>query len=180
MKIVVATPLYPPDIAAPAPYVKELAGRLGGRHAITVVAYTRLPEQVPGVRIISVSKEQPLVLRLLDYTIALARAMRGTDIVYAMNGASVELPIILVSLGMRKPLIIGTADTAAHVRAQKSLVLRLLEQLASWRARTVLTALPKPRPEIMPLEPYPTEAFAAYERSWVEHLAELENAFHHA
>src|SRR3989344_9051256 len=41
MKIVLATALYPPDIAPPAPYVKELATRLAANHEVTIVTYGR-------------------------------------------------------------------------------------------------------------------------------------------
>lgn len=76
MKIVLATPLYPPDIAAPALYVKELAKRIATLHDVTIVAYANLPETMPEVRMIAVSKRQPLPLRLLTYFAALIRSVR--------------------------------------------------------------------------------------------------------
>jgi hypothetical protein len=180
MRIVLATPLYPPEIAEPAPYVKELAKRLSGRHLVTIVAYTRLPEKVPGVSIIVVDKRRPLPFRLLSYFFALLRAAQNADIIYALNGASVELPVALVSLIIRRPLIIRIGDTAAHTRAQEQWALRRIERFAFSRARRVVTDAPGTRPEILPFEPFPTEKMSAYEQSWKSHLRTLENAFTYA
>lgn len=180
MRIVIATPLYPPEIAAPAPYVKELAARLGGRHKVTVVAYGRLPEQVPGVGITAVDKRRPLPSRLLAYTRALARAARNADIIYAANGASIELPVIFVGLMRKTPLIIGIADPKAHEESGKSIFRHVLERIAFAHARAIVEEMPLARPEINPLAPPPTAELADYEASWDAHIALLEGTFNHA
>ncbi len=174
MRIVLATPLYPPEIAEPAPYVKELAKRLGKLHEVTVVAYARLPEKVPGVRIVEVDKHHSLPVRLFSYFFALRGVARHADIVYAMNGASVELPAAFVATLSRVPLIFCIADPAAHTRAQSRVLLRLIERFVSARAKHVITDLPCPRPEILPLEPYPEKEMTAYEASWTAHLSTIE------
>ena len=180
MRIVLATPLYPPEIAEPAPYIKELAKRLAKSHEVTIVAYARLPEDVPGARIIAVDKYLPLFLRLPRYFFSLLQAARSADVVYAVNGASVELPAALVSLFSSSPLIIRIGDRAAHERAQNNIVAGLIERFAFSRARDVIEDAPKVRPEIIPFEPYPAEQFAAYEQSWDAHLRTLEKLFTHA
>lgn len=180
MKVVLATPLYPPEIVPPAPYVKELAKRLARLHDVTIVAYARLPEKVPGARIIGVNKRRPLPLRLLSYFFALLGAARRADIIYAMNGASVELPATLVTFITGRPLVFHIGDTAAHERVKRSRLLRAIERLAFSRAKEIVTDAPAARPEILPFEPYPADAVAAYERSWEAHLRALEGAFGHA
>ena len=137
MKIVLATPLYPPEIAEPAPYVKELAKRLSGRHAVTIVAYTRLPEKVSGVSIIVVDKHKPLFIRLVVYFFTLLRAAWHADIVYAMNGASVELPAALVALVTRRPFVFHIGDSVAHERAKQKQLLRFIERFAFARTKEV-------------------------------------------
>ncbi len=179
MKIVLATPLYPPEIAEPAPYIKELAKHLARLHDITIVAYARLPEKVHGVLILSVDKRQPLLLRLFSYFFALLRAAHRADIIYAMNGASVELPAALVALFTGRPLIFHVGDAAAHERAKQSRVLHFIEHFAFSRAKCVLNDSPGPRPEIIPLEPFHAEKMTAYERSWDAHLRILEETFNH-
>jgi hypothetical protein len=144
---------------------------------VTVVTYGKLPEQVAGVAIIAVPKNRMLVARLFDYTFVLLKAARNADVVYAQNGASVELPAALVALLTRRPLIMGLSDTAAHERAKKSGALGMLERFALGRAKYIVTDLPLERPEILPFGLNPEEEMQEYEASWRAHLTRLENLF---
>lgn len=179
MKIVLATPLYPPDIAEPAPYVKELAKRLSGKHEITVVTYGRLPERVPGVRIVAVNKQNPLPFRILIYAGALFRAALGTDVIYIQNGPSVELPAGIVALLTRKPLIARIGDIAAHEHASKSVFRSQIEHFTFSRAKKIITDSPIQKVEILPLEPRPVHAIEEYDKSWETHLKKLEDTLKH-
>lgn len=180
MKIVLATPLFPPEITEPAPYVKELAKRLGALHEVTVVAYTHLPEEVSNVRVVEVDKRRPLLIRLIAFTRVLWHLAKRADIVYAMNGASVELPALLVSYLCPTPFVFALADPSAHERARSGGALGLLERHAFARTRRLVRDLPPPRPEILPLEPRPTKALAAYDAGWAAHERALLDAFSHA
>lgn len=180
MKIVLATPLYPPDIAESAAYVKELATRLRKEHDVTIVAYAHIPERVPGVAIVTVEKRQPLPLRLTAYFGALWRASRGADILFVENGASVELPAALVSLFRGQQLTMHLGDIPAYNRSEKKLTLRMIGHFARARSHAVIAESPLERPEILPFVPLPTEAQATYEASWGAHLATLATAFTYA
>ncbi len=173
MRIVIATPLYPPDIAPQASYVKELAQRLSTQHQVTIVAYGSYPEEVPGVRIVSVSKRQPKPLRLLAFFWALYREAHNTEVLYAENGPSVELPVGLLARLTRLKLLVHLGDQPAHARASR------LEQFMTSRALSVVSDSPLPRPEILPFTPYPEEALRAYESSWQTHLIMLTRIFTH-
>ena len=170
MRVLVVTPLYPPEVADAAAYAKELARRLSKDHEVTVVAYAHLPEQMPGVTVVSVDKHRPRFARLRAFRKALIHASRTADAVIAINGASVELPILLSSL---PKTIFCLADKAAHERAG------LIEQFAFARACTVVREVPGTKPEILPLEPEPTNALATWKRAWREHLQTLENILTH-
>lgn len=176
MRIAIATPLYPPDTAPAALYAKELAERLSRTQSVCVVAYGYLPEPIEGVRIVSVTKRLPLPIRLAAYTISLFKEVRRADVVYVINGASVELPLMIVSLVARTPSLFIAADTSAFVRSERSKVLSFLQTRAVQKSRAHITSLPLPRPEILPLEALPTGALAAYEESWSEHLSLLTNS----
>ncbi|MES2931089.1 MAG: glycosyltransferase [Patescibacteria group bacterium] len=176
MRIAIATPLYPPDIAEPAPYVKELAARLSGKHEITIVTYGRFPEEIPGVRIVAVSKQRPLPIRLALYTFALLSVGSRTDVIYALNGPSVELPASIASFLTRTPLIAFLGDASAHARAQQRSALKHLEETFLRRACTTVSHTPLQHPEILPFSPYPNEKMEAFNRSWKAHLEELEAA----
>ncbi len=177
MKIVLATPLYPPEVAEPAPYVKELARRLMKLHSVAIVAYGRLPEQVPGVTIRAINKHRPLFWRLTTYFLSLWRVAKDADIIYMINGASVELAVTLVSILTNKPFVVCLGDPRAHKQASRVKTLGVIERFALSRARGVLPNTPIARPEILPLSPYPTEAYTAYEQSWSEHIQRIDHLF---
>jgi glycosyltransferase involved in cell wall biosynthesis len=117
MKIVLATPLFPPEIGGPATYVKELAERLRDDHEVTVVAYATTSENIPGVRLITVSKRRPLPLRLLKFALVLFDAAKGADVIYAQNAVAAGLPAVLVGRLRRVPVVIKFVGDEAWERA---------------------------------------------------------------
>lgn len=171
MRIVIATPLYPPDIAPQASYVKELAKRLSSEHTVTVVAYGSYPEEVPGVRIVSVSKQQPKLFRILAFTLSLYRETRRADVLYAENGPSVELPVGLLALLPHPKLVVHMGDSDAAARADVSIPHGKLLKGMTKRAVHVETSTPLTRPEILPFAPRPDQELVAYEESWKQHVS---------
>jgi glycosyltransferase involved in cell wall biosynthesis len=128
MKIIIATPLYQPEIAEPAPYVKKLAENLKNDHKITVIAYTNNKEEIPGTRLIAIQKNQPIVLRLIKYTFELSKASRDANVIYVPNGIASSLPAIIVSILNKTPIIIKfTGDEAWERSIQLGLTSQSLE-----------------------------------------------------
>jgi len=173
MNILIATPLFPPDTAESARYVKELARRLSKDHAVHVLLYGYLPERVAGVAFTCVDKRWPTVIRLLHYFMTLWREIRRADLVFAENGSSVELPVGLMSLLTNKPVIFHIGDKLAHASTRQSGIRRCIEQFVRRQACQVFHDTPPPQPEILPFKPYPREAFAHYESSWQAHITLL-------
>lgn len=173
MRIALATPLYPPDTPPTALYVKDLAARLARDHSVTVLAYAYIPEEVEGVRVVKAPKRAPAPVRLASFFIRLARAMRESDLVIAVNGASVEVPLLLASLYAARPYLLVMRDEDARMRAERSLFHRMLLTLVEKRAKKVLRAFPPLRPELLPLAPPPTAALEAYEEAWRAHICEI-------
>lgn len=178
MKIVIGTPLYPPDIEPVAVYTKELARRLSKKHEVTIVAYSHIPEQIPGVDIISIEKNLPLIARLWKFTRSLISLSRHTDIYFIENGSSVELPALFLRIATRANIIMHLGDIAAHKWSETKKVRGWIEHLARKAAKAVIKESPLARPEILPFEPSPVEELKAYEESWEKHLAQLEKTFH--
>ncbi|MBP6860237.1 MAG: glycosyltransferase [Candidatus Pacebacteria bacterium] len=176
MKIVIATPLYPPDTAPSAAYAKELAHRLAQSHEVSVIAYGRLPEELEGVSIVPVSKRYPIAIRLPLFSLALLWRALFADAIVAHNGASVELPASMVAKLTGRPLIFLVSDEAAHTWASKHKRRRGIEERTAKQARKVISTFPPARPEILPYAPYPTQEMEAYERAWTEHLIGIESA----
>jgi hypothetical protein len=177
MRLVLASPLYPPDVAWPASYIKELAKRLAEEYEVTIVTYGRLPEQVRGVKIVAIDKRRMLPLRLIAYTIALWGALRRADVIYAQNGPSVELPLVIANFFLRRPLIAQWGDVPAHAYAQEHFARRMIERAAFGHAK-MINESPLPKPEILPLEPRPEAALAQWEESWQEHVRMLKAIFY--
>lgn len=169
MKIVVATPLYPPDIADPAPYAKELTKRLSREHEVVVVTYGRIPEEVPGVTIRATDKRLPMPLRVAGFTLSLFRALRGADIVCIQSGASAELPALL-ALPFFRVRIYFRQSVEPETRSPARAWLR--RTVSSWATR-VESGTELTRPEILPFAPRPDAALHAWESAWEKHIGTI-------
>lgn len=170
MHITLVSALYPPDVAAPAPYTKELARRLSAAHAVTVLTYGHAPELIPGVRICHVRKDRYALVRLVQFSYYLLQLGRTTDRLIIGNAPSTELPILLAGLLYQRKIYIHHTDPKIVYRGWR----RVLHQLACrLSTATLATPLPPARPEIHPLDPYPHAAFTTYESAWETHLREL-------
>ncbi|MBX4189050.1 glycosyltransferase family 4 protein [Candidatus Parcubacteria bacterium] len=129
MKILVATPIYPPEIGGPATYTKELCERLHKDHQITVVAYTDVREAFPGTTLIPVSKRRPLPIRLIKYFWAVWHASKDCDLIYVQNAMAAGLPVALASKLRGKPFILKFVGDEAWERAsQHKLTNKRLEE----------------------------------------------------
>jgi hypothetical protein len=192
MRILIVSPLYPPDIAEPAPYVKELARRLGKSDRVTVLAYNHLPELIEGVILVPIEKRAPGLIRILRFALALIELGKQADFLIVQNGVSVELPFLIARHFRKVPVLFRIGDTVALDYTRKSLikrhifsrVLNVVEHLLidsreteeaiksyarSTHASTVVTDKLPRRPEILPFMPYPEEAIQAYEAAWEAH-----------
>ncbi len=203
MRILLVTPLYPPDISEPAPYVKELAKRLSKEHTVTILTYGHVPETVPHVAIISIEKSNILPVRLFHFLRTLLQCVRHTDIVYAQNGPSVELPLLVMTFlsdakiffrlgddvplrhSLTRPLlrylITRTLRRAYHVVAHEKdndTMKTLLSPIST--SHYSIVSRPQARPEILALKPYPADALHSFDESWEKHTTEIVSLFEHA
>ena len=135
MKIVLATPLYPPEIGGPATYTKELAERLRDAHDITIVAYASTSENITGVKLLTVSKRRPLGVRLPKFFWTLMRASRGADVIYVQNAVAAGLPAVIVGKLLRIPVVLKFVGDESWERAAqlRQTTKHLEEFLASQR-----------------------------------------------
>ena len=174
MKILILSPLFPPDVGAPAPYVKELLRRLKG-HDVTVLIYGYLPELVPGVQMMAVDKRTWVIRRLVSYTRALLHARTEADLIIVNNAPSVELPMLLVSLVTRNTIVLCESDPLA-LRASKKGFYKVLHAQIIRRSKKVIV-LPKETlytaPERLPFETVDGEVIQAQDIWWKNHCIEL-------
>ena len=139
MKIVIATPIYPPEIGGPATYTKELVKKLCNEHECIVVAYTDNTQKIPNSKLVPVSKQAMLPVRLFKYFFTLLKEMRGTDVLYVQNAMAAGLPAMLAGKIRRKPVILKFVGDEAweratqHGKTNKRLIEFLYEPDAGWR-----------------------------------------------
>ena len=94
MKILLATPLYPPEIGGPSTYTKMLEENLP-EHDIELVV-------VPYGQV----RKYPKIIRHLIFTYKLIRSSRSCNFIYALDPVSVGLPALLASRIVRKPFML--------------------------------------------------------------------------
>ncbi len=192
MKILILSPLYPPDIADPAPYIKELGKRLRDRHSVTILTYGNIPEKVEGVRIIATSKFKPLFIRIALCILKAVYLAFPADIIIVQNGASMELPGLLASIITQTPMILKIDDMLGHSRSSDKFLYTMIQRWTICSSVTVITTsenlqiakiLNIPRVDKKPIisifEPVSQNEITQYELSWNDHLKKLETLMHH-
>jgi len=117
MKLVIATPIYPPEIGGPATYTKELCERLHDKNQITVVAFTDNQEALPGTKLIAVRKRSPLLIRLVRFFFRIISEGRGADVIYVQNAMAAGLPVALASKVIGVPFVLKFVGDEAWERA---------------------------------------------------------------
>lgn len=116
MRLLLVTPVFPPDIGRLETYVKAFSARLAKRHQVTVVTYGEVPERVADVRVVAVSKGDKTFRRLLRFTFRLWREAKGARALFVYDGASVGVPALVVG-GLRGiPVVRCVMDDEAYRR----------------------------------------------------------------
>ena len=107
MKILIATPLYPPDIGGPATYSKIL--------------YDELPKKGILVEVLSFGEVRhlPRFVRHYAYYRRVLRAARGADAILALDPVSVGLPVMCAAKKMKKPFVVKIVGDYAWEQGQQ-------------------------------------------------------------
>lgn len=94
LRVLIATPLYPPDIGGPATYAETL--------------FNSLPKCGISVSILSFSvvRHLPRVIRHLVYGLRVLRQGWNSDTIFALDPVSVGLPAFLAARLLRKPFVV--------------------------------------------------------------------------
>lgn len=131
MRILVLSPLFPPDTSDSAKYVKLLALRLTEANVdVTILLYGFLPESTPADTIAIDKRKNPL-FRIFHFTLTLFRVGNKYDRIVINNGPSVELPLFLYLLLFRKEVVLCLSDTETRHTGERgwySLLHKLLRK----------------------------------------------------
>jgi len=121
MKILIATPVYPPEIGGPATYTKEIANLLKKDHEVSILAYTaKNPEHIEGVELVFVDKLKLLPYRLLRFFMAAYRLAKEADVIYVQNAVAAGLPAVLAGKLRGKPVVLKFVGDESWERATAS------------------------------------------------------------
>lgn len=118
-KILLATPIYPPEIGGPATYTKELIEKLKNDFEITVLTYGDKNKSplFDGSTLHIIDKNKSMPVRLMLYTIKLLSLARKVDVIYVQNAVAAGLPVAIASTILRKPFILKFVGDEAWERA---------------------------------------------------------------
>src|SRR3989339_1894470 len=105
-KILIATPLYPPDIGGPATYAKTLEIELPKRGlVVSIVSFSSV-------------RHLPKGFSHLAYFFKLLKAAWRADLIFALDPISVGLPAHAVSKLLGKPLYVKIVGDFAWEQLQ--------------------------------------------------------------
>lgn len=118
VKIIIATPLFPPEIEGIASYSQDIAKRLNDKHQVQILTYAGQVEEVVGLEIFTINKRQSIFFRIWNYFIQLLKLAKQADLIYVQNSVAVSLPAILVKIFTGKKVIINFIEDEAWKRAR--------------------------------------------------------------
>lgn len=120
MRILLATPIYPPEIGGPATYTKELASRLAKAEQITIATFADKAEVIEGTLLKLVAKSQPTLSRLTQFFFLCLREGAKAQVIYAQNAVAAGLPAALAGMLLRKPVVLKFVGDEAWERATQA------------------------------------------------------------
>lgn len=180
MKILILSPLFPPDTGASARYTKELTSRLALKHEVTTLMFGSLPELVPKAKLHSIDKLSTPLMRTWRLLQTLPGLIKNHDVLLIQNGPSVELACALVLIFTKRKAILMISDAPALARTKKNTFLNIVHQQLMNRVDAAFTeqeSWPIARPVVHPLKPKPDTELSVWEQSWDTHLSKLSHKY---
>lgn len=114
MKVLIVTPLYPPEIGGPATYTAALMARLPAcGFSLTLLPFSRV-------------RSYPKFLGRLIFTYQIWQAGKKVDLIYAQDPVSVGFPVFLAARLLRKKFILRVPGDHAWEQGIQRTSLKLL------------------------------------------------------
>jgi glycosyltransferase involved in cell wall biosynthesis len=133
MKILLATPIFPPEIGGPATYSYEISRRLVKKgHGVRVVTFADTKPNVKDVEVMPVRLNYGFlgsIRRQLRLFFTLLRAARGMDLFYAQGAVVVGFCSLIVGKLLKKPVAVKfVGDVAWEQAVNTAKTTKLLEE----------------------------------------------------
>jgi len=109
MKILIVTPIFPPEIGGPATYVWELVKRLKTKHEVTVICFSNHLKKIPGIKIIP--------LRLSSNTLTRQLNLFLISLFYSIKSNRVYI---------QGPLVVGLVSSTASKLSNTQSILKFV------------------------------------------------------
>lgn len=109
MKLLITTPIFPPEIGGPATYIYELCRRWSEKHEISVITFGENPKPIAGIKVTPVRLKYRLfgsLQRQSRLLYAILKQLPKADVLYAQGPFVVGLMSALAAWMMRKRLVI--------------------------------------------------------------------------
>lgn len=116
MKILITTPIYPPEIGGPATYASGLLKNLSLDHNISVITFTKNPEKSKKANILSIPQYRHafgIIFRQAKLLLQILKIGKKADIIYSQG-----------------PIVVGTASIIAGRMLQKKVILKFVGDIA--------------------------------------------------
>ena len=118
MKILISTPLFPPEIAYPAKFSKKFARHLVScGYDVVVATFSDFPEKIENVEIIHVKKSNHLILRLLKFYFLMMQKIKNQDLVILKQAGFSSFITLLVCRLYKVKTILKLKEDEAQIRA---------------------------------------------------------------
>jgi glycosyltransferase involved in cell wall biosynthesis len=133
MKILLTTPIFPPEIGGPATYSYEISRRLVKKgHDVRIVTFANTKPNVKDVEVIPVRLNYGFLgsmRRQLRLFFTILRAARGMDLLYAQGAVVVGLCALIVGKLLKKPVVVKfVGDVAWEQAVNTAKTNKLLEE----------------------------------------------------
>ena len=122
MKILIPTPIFPPEIGGPATYVSELAKRLSIEHEIVIITFTQDPQPTKNTKVVSISLHKHflgILFRQLKLAAAIYKYGKNADLIYAQGPVVVGFTAIIVGKILSTPTIVKFVGDIAWEEAER-------------------------------------------------------------
>jgi glycosyltransferase involved in cell wall biosynthesis len=134
MKILISTPLFPPEVAYPANFSKNLARHLSlCGYDVVLTTFSNHPEQIQGVTIYHVKKSQHLLLRMFKFYFVLIKNMWGRDLVILKQAGFSSFVTLLVAKTFGVKTILKLKEDEVEVRIKNQKIDK--DSFTIWRVR---------------------------------------------
>jgi len=121
IRILVISPLFPPEIGGPSTYVVPLARGLSSRgHKIEILTLAEAhPKEKYGLEVFSVLHKEGAAVRETRLLKSIISRARNADVIYALDVAAIGMQSILAGKLLGKPVLVRYAGDTAWEKARR-------------------------------------------------------------